>query len=171
VAFAFDKSDDFAFDKAAEEPCLHLDLDFRCMIHDRLGDAGFGGCVAYECFGAGQRVTEELFGGRNWRNEPAIARQMFAAFGMLRKVHELLVLLKTTEKLDLTPEQKSRRAQLWRHLNPDDGWTQSRLMNFEQSGLGAEVSAFLKSLRTRGDVLRTAGSGRQLENGSKSHDA
>lgn len=59
------RSADFAFDKPAGEPCRHLATDHRCRIHDRLLDSGMPGCVAYDCFGAGQAVTQtgrtELF--------------------------------------------------------------------------------------------------------------
>jgi hypothetical protein len=63
VAPAFVASTDFALDKEAGQPCPNLAPDFRCTIHDRLRQAGFPGCAAYDCFGAGQRVTQVTFGG------------------------------------------------------------------------------------------------------------
>jgi uncharacterized protein YjbI with pentapeptide repeats len=90
VAPAFTASADFAIDKPAGHPCPNLRPDFRCSIHGRLGQAGFPGCAAYDCFGAGQRVAQVTFGGRDWRREPGIARQMFGAFAVMRQLHELL---------------------------------------------------------------------------------
>jgi hypothetical protein len=58
VVLPFSRSADFAFDKPAGTPCRHLAEDARCRIHDRLGESGMRGCVAYDCFGAGQSVTE-----------------------------------------------------------------------------------------------------------------
>jgi hypothetical protein len=58
VLLPFARSADFAFDKPAGEPCRHLATDHRCRIHDRLGESGMRGCVAYDCFGAGQAVTQ-----------------------------------------------------------------------------------------------------------------
>jgi hypothetical protein len=58
VVLPFQRSADFAFDKAPGEPCRHLADDHRCTIHDRLLDDGMRGCVAYDCFGAGQSVTQ-----------------------------------------------------------------------------------------------------------------
>jgi hypothetical protein len=58
VVLPFARSADFAFDKSAGERCRHLDPDARCRIHDRLLDSGMRGCVAYDCFGAGQAVTQ-----------------------------------------------------------------------------------------------------------------
>jgi Pentapeptide repeats (8 copies) len=58
VLLPFSRSADFAFDKAAGEPCRHLSSDHRCGIHAQLREEGMRGCVAYDCFGAGQAVTE-----------------------------------------------------------------------------------------------------------------
>ena len=87
---AFAASADFAFDKPAGQPCPHLSAGFRCGIHDRLRARGFPGCAVYDCFGAGQRVTQETFGGQDWRQAPAAAGRMFAVFGVMRQLHELL---------------------------------------------------------------------------------
>src|SRR6185503_16885503 len=76
VSFAFDRSELFAFDKAAGEPCALLGPQHACSIHAERARRGFGGCIAYDCLGAGQRVTEEVFGGRSWQAEPALARPM-----------------------------------------------------------------------------------------------
>ena len=90
VALSFQASADFAIDKDAGEPCPNLQRDFRCGVHTRLREEGFKGCTVYDCFGAGQRVAQVTFGGRNWRAAPESAGQMFAAFGVMRQLHELL---------------------------------------------------------------------------------
>ena len=89
VAPAFSASADFAIDKAAGQPCPNLRADFRCSIHERLRPGGFGGCAAFDCFGAGQNVVRGTFGGRDWRSEPGLAAPMFAAFAVMRQLHEL----------------------------------------------------------------------------------
>lgn len=90
VAPAFAASADFAIDKPAGQPCPHLQASFSCGIHDRLRPAGFQGCAVFECYGAGQHVAQVTFGGRDWRQAPETAKQMFAAFGVMRQLHELL---------------------------------------------------------------------------------
>lgn len=90
VAPAFARSSDFAIDKPHGVPCPNLGEDFRCSIHDRLRDAGFRGCVVFECNGAGQRVSQDTFGGVSWRADPASAELMFDAFAVMRPLHELL---------------------------------------------------------------------------------
>jgi uncharacterized protein YjbI with pentapeptide repeats len=89
VALPFVRSADFAMDKPAGMPCRHLAGDDRCAIHDRLRSAGFPGCDVFDCFGAGQQVVQITFGGRSWRNGPAVAVPMFGAFATLRAVHEM----------------------------------------------------------------------------------
>ena len=90
VAPAFSVSADFAIDKPAGQPCPHLHASFRCGIHDGLRRQGFPGCAAYDCFGAGQRVSQVIFAGRDWRQNPQAAAQMFAVFAIMRQLHELL---------------------------------------------------------------------------------
>jgi uncharacterized protein YjbI with pentapeptide repeats len=99
VAPAFSASADFAIDKAAGQPCPHLGPVFRCGIHDELRQRGFPGCAVYDCFGAGQKVAHVTFGGRDWRQAPHTARQMFGVFAVMRQLHELLWYL--TEALTL----------------------------------------------------------------------
>jgi hypothetical protein len=86
VAPGFAASADFAIDKPAGVPCPNLRADFRCGIHDHLRERGFPACVVFDCFGAGQQVTQVTFGGRNWREAP----EMLPVFGVMRALHELL---------------------------------------------------------------------------------
>ena len=101
VAPAFSASADFAIDKPAGHPCPHLQPDFRCGIHKALGEKGFRGCAAYDCFGAGQQVSQVTFKGRDWRQDPRAATQMFEVFPVMRQLHELLWYL--TAALALQP--------------------------------------------------------------------
>jgi hypothetical protein len=90
VAPAFARSADFALDKPAETPCPNLLVsvpgrsDAPCRIHAELPERGFPGCVAFDCFGAGQRVSAD------WRDGPVPAREAFDAFAVLRPLHEIL---------------------------------------------------------------------------------
>ncbi len=160
VAPAFVASAEFAIDKAAGQPCPSLRGDFGCSIHDRLRPAGFGGCAAYDCFGAGQRIAQEKFGGLDWRagrGEPELAGQMFAAFGVLRQVHELLWYLR--EALALSPagplagELSSASAELERRA----GAGADELTGLDVGELRGEVNPLLlrtsEAVRSRGGSL------------------
>ncbi|WP_116200590.1 pentapeptide repeat-containing protein [Amycolatopsis circi] len=104
VALTFTKSADFAIDKRAGDPCPNLQQDFRCGIHDRLRPKGFAGCTGYDCFGAGQQVSQVTFGGRSWREAPETREQMFAALPVMRHLHELLWYLTEARSLAATRE-------------------------------------------------------------------
>jgi len=90
VALPFAASADFAADKSAGTPCRNLQADFRCGVHDTLRERGYRGCTVYDCFGAGQHVSRMTFGGRDWRQAPETARQMFDVFPVMRQLFELL---------------------------------------------------------------------------------
>ena len=90
VAPAFSSSADFAINKPAGQACPNLQPDFRCGIHQGLRQQGFRGCTVYDCFGAGQKVSQVTFGGQDWRRAPESAAQMFEVFAVVRDLHELL---------------------------------------------------------------------------------
>src|SRR3954449_8494722 len=90
VAPAFAASADFAIDKPAGRACPNLQDDFRCGIHARLRERGFPGCTVFDCFGAGQRITQDTFGGRRWREAPGLAPAQFAVLPVMRQLHEAL---------------------------------------------------------------------------------
>ncbi|MER8220303.1 pentapeptide repeat-containing protein [Streptomyces sp. NPDC094143] len=110
VALPFAASADFAVSKDAGTPCRNLRDDHRCGIHTELRRKGFTGCTVYDCFGAGQRVSQVTFGGQGWRTgPPEHARRMFDVFPVVRQLHELLWYL--TEALAL-PAARSLHTQL-----------------------------------------------------------
>lgn len=93
VALPFRRSADFAFDKPADTPCRHLGASYGCGIHASLRADGMTGCTVFECFGAGQHVSQVTYGGLSWRDDPTTASEMFAVFARVRDLHELLVLM------------------------------------------------------------------------------
>ncbi|MFO6497051.1 MULTISPECIES: pentapeptide repeat-containing protein [Bacillus] len=93
VALPYAKSADFAFDKDGGDPCPNLQPDYRCGIHHDLRERGFRGCAVYECFGAGQKVSQEAYQGNDWRDHPALAEEMFAVFPVMQQLHEMLYYL------------------------------------------------------------------------------
>lgn len=122
VAPAFSASADFAITKNAGQACPHLQSDLRCKIHPRLRQQGFRGCAVYDCFGAGQKVSQVTFGGLDWRQAPQTARQMFDVFQMMRTLHELLWYL--TEALSL-PAARTLHGELSRALEQTERLTYS----------------------------------------------
>jgi len=88
VAPAFARSADFALDKPAGTPCPNLRPDLCCAVHDGLRGRGFTGCAVYDCFGAGQATSRAV--GRDWRDGPEAAAEVFATFTAARPLHAML---------------------------------------------------------------------------------
>jgi hypothetical protein len=136
-------SPDFAIDKAAGKPCPNLTREFRCGIHNRLRVEGFGGCVAYDCYGAGQKVTQVTFNGQDWRQSPLLAAQMFEVFGVMRQLHGLLMYL--SEALTLRPA-RPLDGELRRKLEELEGYSEESpdaLMRLDIASHKREVNDLL----------------------------
>ena len=147
MALPFDKSDMFAFDKPGGEGCKHLGPDHACTIHASLETRGFKGCVLFNCYGAGQRVTQDVFDGRSWRDDPSLINPMSEAFGVMRRIHEMLVLIREARRLPLSAQQLHEATRLEASLGDGVDWTQEALQQFQTGPLAGEVAAFLKSLK------------------------
>ncbi|MGN0062619.1 MAG: pentapeptide repeat-containing protein [Nocardioides sp.] len=92
VLLPFSAADGFGTSKPGGTPCTNLDASDRCRIHDRLRESGWSGCVRFDCFGAGQQVSQVTYGGVSWRDQPNLG-EMSAVLSVMRQVHELLALL------------------------------------------------------------------------------
>ena len=90
VALPYGKSADFPYNKDGGEPCRNLLSNNRCKIHNELRDKGFRGCVSYECFGAGQHVSQNIYDGRDWRSDSEVSKEMFTVFPLIQQLHEML---------------------------------------------------------------------------------
>jgi hypothetical protein len=70
----------FRADKPAETPCAHLNGFHRCSIHATRRLHGYPACAGFDCYGAGQWITQNLFQGAQWLDSSDTAQQMFAAY-------------------------------------------------------------------------------------------
>ncbi|MBY0598516.1 pentapeptide repeat-containing protein [Bacillus bingmayongensis] len=102
VALPFAASADFAVNKDAGKPCSNLQSDFRCSIHKNLRQKGFKGCTVFECFGAGQKVSQVTFEGVDWRKDSKHAKTMYAVFPIMHQLHEMLWYLNEALSLKAT---------------------------------------------------------------------
>jgi uncharacterized protein YjbI with pentapeptide repeats len=143
VVPAFTASADFAIDKPARQACPNLGADFRCGIHAQLRERGFAGCTVYDCFGAGQKVSQVTYGGRDWRRSPEDAKQMFEVFPIMRNLHELLWYL--TEALAL-PAARPMHAEISRTAGEIERLTlggPAALLEIDVEGHRAEANTLL----------------------------
>ncbi|WP_269582145.1 hypothetical protein [Roseibium sp. Sym1] len=147
VVFAFDKSESFAIDKAAGEVCPNLDDCGACRVFADRDRLGFRGCITYDCHGAGQVVTQEVFNGRSWRDDAALTERMGAALSVLRQIHEQLLLLDAAGNLPLDDDELRHADRLKSILAPGTQWTEQNLATFPLADTRRQVEAFLTGLR------------------------
>ena len=102
VALPYAKSADFASDKDGGTPCHNLQSNYQCGIHKDLRNKGFRGCSAYECFGAGQKVSQFTYKGMDWRTSKDIAQEMFNVYPIIQQLHEMLWYLNEALSLEVS---------------------------------------------------------------------
>lgn len=112
TALGFSRTSDFAFDKPAGTPCQNLDSNFSCTIHDTLRSRGFPGCTVFDCFGAGQNVSQNLFQGISWKADPGTAKVMFPVFKVVRQLHEMLWYLAEATNRTFDPDASHQIEEL-----------------------------------------------------------
>lgn len=143
TAFGFSRSADFALDKPAGSPCQNLAADFSCTIHDRLRPRGFRGCTVFDCFGAGQNVSQGLFAGKSWLERPETKDGMFSAFKAARQLHEMLWYLAEAQSRTFDPDLSVRAGQLRKTIEHAVSGELSALFALDLQQLHSEVRALL----------------------------
>ena len=89
TALFFSKSDGFPENKKGGKPCSELQSDFRCKIHDELEKFNMKGCIGYDCFGAGQHVTQSIFKGETWLTLQEQAKDVFDIFLLIFQLYQI----------------------------------------------------------------------------------
>ncbi len=105
VALYFSTMDNFPEDKEAGKPCKNLNKDFTCKIHKDLSEKNLKGCINYDCFGAGQKVDQNIYKGTSWNISSYQAQEMYDVFIAVKNLQEMIWYLYDgitfTEKEDL----------------------------------------------------------------------
>jgi len=89
VLLPFSAVSGFGMDKPGGTPCPNLADDDRCTIHATLRRDGWSGCVTFDCFGAGQQVSQVTYAGVSWRESDNLG-EMAAVLSVMRLLHEML---------------------------------------------------------------------------------
>ncbi|MCD6638303.1 MAG: pentapeptide repeat-containing protein, partial [Nocardioides sp.] len=89
VLLPFSAESGFGVTKPGGTPCLNLADDDTCRIHATLRADGWPGCTVFECFGAGQQVSQVTYKGVSWREGGNLA-EMAAVLSVVRVLHEML---------------------------------------------------------------------------------
>lgn len=111
VLLPFSASAGFGVDKPGGRPCLNLLDDDSCRIHATLRADGWPGCTVFECFGAGQQVSQVTYGGTSWREQDNLA-EMAAVLTVMRQLHEMLVHLVEVARRSPAPDADVVRTEI-----------------------------------------------------------
>lgn len=144
VALPFAASADFPVDKPGGQPCTNLQTDFRCGIHARLRESGWKGCTVFDCFGAGQQVSQVTFGGVSWRDAPGTAATMYAVLPVMRQLHEMLSHLGAALAMSPGSTVEGELAALLEEVEDLTAATPEALLALDLTALRARVGPLLQ---------------------------
>lgn len=121
VLMPFAASQGFGMDKPGGTPCPNLAGDDRCRIHATLREDGWPGCTVFDCFGAGQQVTQVTYAGASWREQDDLG-EMAAVLSVMRQLHEMLSHLDEVGRRSPDPAADRLLAELAAHVarSPDE---------------------------------------------------
>lgn len=144
VLLPFSAVSGFGVDKPGGRPCLNLLDDDRCGIHTTLREDGWPGCTVFECFGAGQQVSQVTYAGVSWREQDNLA-EMGAVLTVMRQLHEMLVHLDEVERRSPDPAARTARSEIadLTVLDPEG------LLTHDLDTLHAQVGRLLADASTR----------------------
>src|SRR4029077_2000768 len=108
----------------------------RCGIHATLRQDGWSGCVTFDCFGAGQQVSQVTYGGVSWREHDNLG-EMAAVLSVMRLLHEMLAHL--TEVGRRSPDPAA--AALTDQVVVLTGATPTELLALDLEGLQERLGA------------------------------
>jgi hypothetical protein len=144
VLLPFSASAGFGVDKPGGTPCLNLADDDRCRIHATLRQDGWPGCTVFECFGAGQQVSQVTYAGVSWREQDNLP-EMAAVLSVMRQLHEMLVHLTEVSRRSPHPAADAARAE----VEAVTGRDPESVLTFDLDELHARVGDLLAEASTR----------------------
>ncbi|MGA8247596.1 MAG: pentapeptide repeat-containing protein [Nocardioides sp.] len=144
VLLPFAASSGFGIDKPGGTPCPHLAGDDRCRIHATLREDGWSGCATFDCFGAGQQVSQVTYGGVSWRDHHNLG-EMAAVLSVMRPLHEMLWHLAEVARRSPDPVA----AELEAELVGLTGATPDELLGVDLDALQDRAGAVLESASRR----------------------
>ena len=148
VLLPFRRESGFGVDKDGGTPCVNLQADDGCGIHDDLRGRGWSGCTVFECFGAGQHVSQGTYAGTSWRESDNLG-EMAAVLSAMRQLHEMLFHLAEVARRSSTPTAYALSERI-AALSDGDA---AAVLGLDVDALLTEVGGELRaaSLRLRGD--------------------
>lgn len=153
VALHFDKSDMFGHDKPAGQFCKHLAPDNSCKIHSTLETQGYAGCAAFDCKGAGQRVTTAFKDKGNLDSPADQQLSMGSVFSEMLKIHKDLEMLFVCLGCTENKEIRSRLSTLIERMDIDSELKLDQSFAMVANDWRKEVAACWASLQKSPEIL------------------
>jgi uncharacterized protein YjbI with pentapeptide repeats len=97
TALFFSKIDGFPENKKAGKPCTKLENNYRCKIHHELEKYNMKGCIGYDCFGAGQHVTQCIYKGETWQTSQGQSKEIFDVFVIIFQLYQIRYFLEESK--------------------------------------------------------------------------
>jgi hypothetical protein len=144
VLLPFQAVSGFGIDKPGGVPCPNLAGDDRCRIHATLREDGWTGCSTFDCFGAGQQVSQVTYGGVSWREHDNLG-EMAAVLSVMRVLHEMLTHLLEVDRRSPEPAAAELATEIVRMT----GSTPNELLDIDLDYLHDRVGAVLGSASAR----------------------
>lgn len=91
---------------------MHLQKDFRCQIHNELEHRNLKGCIGYDCFGAGQHVTQTIYAKQTWQSMPQSTKEIFDVFVVVFQLYQMRYFLLESMIIDPAKSLKGNISEL-----------------------------------------------------------
>ncbi len=148
AALYFAKMDGFPYDKQAMEACHYLLEDYRCQIHPQLVEKGLSGCIGYDCFGAGQFITQIRYKKETWKQNKEIEKEMFEVFPIVFQLFQIRYYILEAKRIAKDATSISKLQYLYNENELIANAPTSELLQFSLDEYRASVNKIIK------DVLR-----------------
>ncbi len=148
IALYCTKTDGFPYDKVAGTPCKNLLSDFRCHSHHELIERKLKGCLSYDCFGAGQKVTQIIYKGEDWRKSPHCRQQMFEVFHIVTQLHQVLWYLLETYRMSNNQKMQEDIRTLIRKNEHMTTLSPNEILMLDIESYRKSVNTILKGINT-----------------------
>jgi hypothetical protein len=99
--------------------------------------------MAFDCFGAGQKVSQVSFSGKDWRKAPESAKLIFDVFLIMRQLHEILWYLKEAREVQTDQCIQKEISSVYREIENQTCISPESLMKLDVAVLREKANTLL----------------------------
>lgn len=147
TALFFSKIDGFPENKKAGKPCIKLQNDYYCKIYLELEKHNMKGCIGYDCFGAGQHVTQVIYKGETWQTLPDQSEEIFHVFLIIFQLFQIRYFLEESKIIIPAKELWSDIQKMINENKALCNYTPESILNIDIESYRNKVNIILKKVR------------------------